>query len=251
MYVRPGVVQKADLWVFSLQNKQGYCDARLMTKKQKNFLLARIPTYLAGIFIMTMGISLSVKSNLGVSPGSAVPYTMTCVWGLEMGVATILFHFLLVFLQIILLGNRFKIKNVMQAAASIILGYFTTFCNWCFRFFPDPQIIAVKMGLLLVSCFLIAFGMFLYVETKITPFAVVGTIIVISELTGMSFPKTKILCDVFMSIFSLSVCLLKIGDWGSIGIGTLITAVLVGIIMDRIALYLGDWRAGILQIYLK
>lgn len=107
------------------------------------------------------------------------------------------------------------------------------------------------MGLLLISCFLIAFGMFLYVETKITPFAVVGTMIVISELTGISFPKTKIICDVFMSIFSLSVCLLKIGDWGSIGIGTLTTAVLVGILMDRITLHLGEWREGTLQRYLK
>lgn len=59
---------------------------------------------------MTMGISLSVKSNLGVSPGSAVPYTMTCVWGIEMGVATILFHFFLVFLQILLLGKTLKLK---------------------------------------------------------------------------------------------------------------------------------------------
>lgn len=41
--------------------------------------------------------------KLGVSPVSSIPYTMTCVWGIEMGKATILFHVGLVLLQIILL----------------------------------------------------------------------------------------------------------------------------------------------------
>ena len=56
----------------------------------------RIPMYFVGLFIMTIGIALSVKSNLGVSPVSSIPYTMTCVWGIEMGKATIIFHAALV-----------------------------------------------------------------------------------------------------------------------------------------------------------
>ena len=43
----------------------------------------RIPMYFIGLFIMTIGIAFSVKSNLGVSPVSSIPYTMTCVWGPE------------------------------------------------------------------------------------------------------------------------------------------------------------------------
>ena len=34
----------------------------------------RIPMYFVGLFIMTIGIALSVKSNLGVSPVSSIPY---------------------------------------------------------------------------------------------------------------------------------------------------------------------------------
>ena len=43
-------------------------------------LRVRIPIYLIGLFLMTIGIALSVKSDLGVSPVSSIPYTMTCVW---------------------------------------------------------------------------------------------------------------------------------------------------------------------------
>ena len=42
---------------------------------------------------MTIGIALSVKSNLGVPPVSSIPYTMTCVWGIEMGKASISYWF--------------------------------------------------------------------------------------------------------------------------------------------------------------
>ena len=74
----------------------------------------RIPMYFVGLFIMTIGIALSVKSNLGVSPVSSIPYTMTCVWGIEMGKATIIFHAALVLIQILLLRKRFKPINLLQ-----------------------------------------------------------------------------------------------------------------------------------------
>lgn len=53
--------------------------------KKNNNLKVRIPMYFVGLFLMTIGIAISVKSNLGVSPVSSIPYTMTCVWGIEMG----------------------------------------------------------------------------------------------------------------------------------------------------------------------
>lgn len=72
--------------------------------------------YFIGLFIMTIGIALSVKSNLGVSPVSSIPYTMTCVWGIEMGKATILFHIVLVVIQILLLRKNFKLCTALAGA---------------------------------------------------------------------------------------------------------------------------------------
>ncbi len=77
-------------------------------------LRVRIPIYLIGLFIMTIGIALSVKSDLGVSPVSSIPYTMTCVWGIEMGKATILFHIGLVVLQLLILRADFRLINLLQ-----------------------------------------------------------------------------------------------------------------------------------------
>ena len=64
---------------------------------------------------------------------------MTCIWGIEMGKATILLHCSLVLLQIILLRRNFKPVNLLQVAVGIVFGYFTTFCNWCVSFLPEPD----------------------------------------------------------------------------------------------------------------
>lgn len=105
--------------------------------KKNNNLKVRIPMYFVGLFLMTIGIAISVKSNLGVSPVSSIPYTMTCVWGIEMGKATILFHTILVLIQIILLRRNFKPINLLQIAVGVVFGYFTTFCNYLVSFFAD------------------------------------------------------------------------------------------------------------------
>ena len=110
---------------------------------KQNHLKIRTALYFVGLFVMTIGIALSVKSNLGVSPVSSIPYTMTCVWGIEMGKATILFHIVLVLLQILLLRRKFKPAQLLQVLVGVIFGYFTTFCNYMVSFLPTPENLAM------------------------------------------------------------------------------------------------------------
>lgn len=79
--------------------------------KNENYT-TRLIVYLLGLFIMTLGISMSVKSDLGVSPVSSIPYTITCITGLEMGKATIVFHIALVALQIVILRGISATRKV-------------------------------------------------------------------------------------------------------------------------------------------
>ena len=106
--------------------------------REENYAI-RFLVYIVGLFIMTLGISLSVKSNLGVSPVSSIPYTITCITGLEMGKATILFHIVLVVMQILILRKAFQMKNLLQVVVGVIFGYFTTFSNYLFSFLPTPE----------------------------------------------------------------------------------------------------------------
>lgn len=202
--------------------------------------------YFAGLFIMTIGIALSVKSDLGVSPVSSIPYTITCVWGLEMGKATILFHAALVLIQILILRRAFQVKNLLQIVVGVIFGYFTTFCNWCVSFLPTPENLAIRLGMVILSTILVAFGIFFYMPPDIMPLAGEGVMQTISDVTGIAFPKVKIAFDCSMVAVSLATCLIVLHRLGSVGIGTVIAAVLVGTFLGFVNKLFSRWRDSLL-----
>lgn len=208
----------------------------------KSNLLVRILFYVVGFLIMTLGIAISVKSDMGVSPVSSIPYTMTCIWGIEMGRATILFHAALVLIQIIILRKAFKMVNLIQVPVGILFGSFTTFSNHLMDFFPDPANVTVQVVMALVSTVFIAFGIFLYVPANFIPLAAEGVMLAVSKVTGIKFSNAKLSFDISVVIISLITCLIAIKSLGSVGIGTIIAAVLVGINLKLITRVLGTTR---------
>lgn len=206
----------------------------------------RIPMYFIGLFIMTIGIAFSVKSNLGVSPVSSIPYTMTCVWGIEMGKATILFHIVLVLIQILLLRKKFKPVQFLQIVVGVIFGYFTTFCNYMVSYLPTPNNLAIRIGMVLISTVFVAIGIFLYLPADLIPLAGEGCMQAVSSVTHIEFSKVKIGFDCTMVIVSTITCLAILHNLGSVGIGTIIAAILVGTLVGIINRAFGKQRDALL-----
>lgn len=206
----------------------------------------RIPMYFVGLFIMTIGIALSVKSNLGVSPVNSIPYTMTCVWGIEMGKATIIFHAALVFIQILILRKRFKPINLLQVVVGIVFGYFTTFCNYLATYLPSTDNMVMRIVLMLVSTVFIAVGIFFYLPVDLIPLAGEGVMQAVSDVTKIEFSKVKIGFDCSMVVISVITCLICIHSLGSVGVGTVIAAFLVGFNLGRVNKAFGAKRDKLL-----
>lgn len=209
-------------------------------------LKVRLPMYFMGLFVMTIGIALSVKSNLGVSPVSSIPYTMTCVWGIEMGKATILFHMVLVLIQFLLLRKKFKPVQLLQVPIGVVFGYFTTFCNYMVSFLLTPDNLGIRIVMLLASTVFIALGIFLYLPTNLVPLAGEGCMQAVSSVTNIEFSKVKIGFDCAMVLVSVITCLGMLHSLGSVGIGTIIAAVLVGILVGIINRAFGKQRDRLL-----
>lgn len=183
---------------------------------------------------MTIGVGFSLKSNLGVSPVSSIPYTITLISGIEMGKATILFHVILILIQILILRKDFKGKNMSQLIVAVVFGYLTTFSNYLIAFLPTPENYAIRLLLLLVSIILVALGIFLYLPSDIVPLAGEGAMQAVSQKTGIEFPRVKVAFDISMVLISGITCLSVLRGIGSVGVGTIISAVLVGTVLSFI-----------------
>lgn len=202
--------------------------------------------YFIGLFVMTIGIALSVKSNLGVSPVSSIPYTMTCVLGIEMGKATILFHIILVLIQILLLLKKFKPVQLLQVVIGVVFGYFTTFCNYMVSFLPTPENLGIRIIMVLASTVFVAFGIFLYLPADLIPLAGEGCMQAVSSVTHIEFSKVKIGFDCTMVLVSAITCLTVLHNLGSVGAGTIIAAILVGTLVGIINRAFGKQRDKLL-----
>lgn len=194
----------------------------------------RLICYFVGLFIMTIGIALSVKSDLGVSPVSSIPYTLTVCCRIEMGRATVLFHCVLIIMQVFILRKNFKLKSLLQLPVGIVFGFFTTFCNSLVEHLPSTDNYFIRILMILISVVLVAIGIFMYLPADIIPLAGEGIMQAVADTLKIEFSKVKIAFDVTMIVISLVTCLIVLHSLGSVGIGTVIAALLVGVVIGWI-----------------
>jgi len=204
--------------------------------------------YIGGLLLMILGVAISVKSDLGVSPISSIPYTLTCVTGIDLGIATILFTIFTLLLQIILLRKDFKIINLLQLPVGIMFGLFLTFCCSLVNYLPEPSNMAIKLIMMLISTIMIAMGVFLYVATGYLPLSPEGAMLAISKVTKAPFPNIKLISDITMVAVSCQTCFIMLKSFGSVGIGTVASAVLVGTEVKLLTRFFGKQRDMLLGI---
>lgn len=195
----------------------------------------RIFNYVFGLFLITLGVGLSIKSNLGSTPVSSIPYTLNVIWGIEIGVATVIFHTMLVITELILLRRAFKPKHFLQVPVGILFGFFTTISVNLVNLLPDTSNIILIAIMVLVSTFLVALGLFFYVPTNIVPLSVEGITQAIAIVSNQPFTKVKVCFDVSVVVISFVLCFIFTGViGGSVGIGTIFSAIFVGITLKYI-----------------
>ncbi|MBR5814713.1 MAG: hypothetical protein IKY77_00765 [Methanocorpusculaceae archaeon] len=196
--------------------------------------------------LMSFGVVVSVISDLGVTPISSIPYTITVVSGMDFGVATMIFSVLMVLLQILILRKNYKIVNLLQLPIGLVFGAFLTFCGLITAGIPTPDSFVLKIFLILLSTVFVAAGVFLYVSPGFVPLPPEGFVISVSIALKKKFSTVKVISDVTMVLISLLTCVIIVHSLGSVGVGTIIAAVLVGYEVKLLTKFFGAKRDRIL-----
>ena len=188
----------------------------------------RIFNYIFGLFLITLGVAFSIKSDLGSAPVSSIPYAMNLIWAIEIGVATFIFHAFLVAIELLLLRRDFKPKHFLQVFVGVLFGVFTSFSVSLMYFIPSADSLWVALIMSLLSIFFIALGLFFYVPTNIVPLSVEGVTQAIAIVTKRQFSLIKICFDVTIVASALILSYVFLGNFGSVGIGTILGALFIG-----------------------
>lgn len=194
--------------------------------------IKKVLIYIAGVFILAIGINISKLSQLGISPVSAVPYACELIWGIELGQASLLVFIVFIFLQILLLRKNYRPIQLLQLACTYILAVFLTYTGRDYLLFclPLPANYLIKLVYLFVSILIIGIGVSLYLITNLVPLPAEGLMRAIIELSRgrYKFSSVKIAVDSILVGISALLSLVFLGELRSVREGTVLSALLVG-----------------------
>lgn len=189
--------------------------------------------FIPGLFVMAFGVAFSIKANLGTSPISSLPYTISVITPLSVGTATIVLHCVLIALQILILRKRYQLFQLLQLPIAILFGYLTDFSiavtdgisyssYW-------QQVILCIIGILLVGI-----GVWMEVRSKVITLAGEGLVLAICQVKPIKFGNMKVIFDVSLVVTSCILGLLFAGGIKGVREGTVAAAVCVGLITKLI-----------------
>lgn len=185
---------------------------------------------LAGIFIMSLGVSLSVKANLGTSPISCLPTVLSFGLPLSIGAFTFIMNLFFVLGQIAILKKRFRPFQLLQIPMIFVFGAFIDFTM--FLLTPlNPEFYPVQFIFMLLGCAVLALGITILIKANVLMMAGDALIRVISEEAHKKFGNVKICFDAALVIISATVSFALLGGLYGVREGSVIAAFLVGTIV--------------------
>lgn len=198
-----------------------------MKKSTPMQYVIRILIYCGALFLMAIGVALSVNCNLGVSPVNSLPYVISQIIHVQMGTCvTVLFCFYIL-LQIVILKREFHPVNLLQIVFSTVFGYFVDFAKLLVGDFALPTYFG-KLAMLAASIFLIALGVMLYIDVELVPMPMEGLSSCIARKLGKPFPTMKTVVDCIVVLTGVVLSFVFLGKLDGIREGTVITAVVTG-----------------------
>jgi len=176
---------------------------------------------------MAVGVDLSVKANLGVSPISSVPYVYSIKFPLTLGQTTIIMNILLIGLQMLLLRKDYQWIQLIQIPVVLLFGWFIDLTLPMVAWIEPTQYFSQALYCLL-SCAILALGVFFEVKAKVTYLPGEGVAMALNKRFGIEFGKAKIGVDSSLVVAGVISSLVFMGNVQGIREGTIVAAVLVG-----------------------
>lgn len=201
---------------------------------------------LMSLFVMTFGVALCVRSMLGSSVISVLPYVFESagagglVPSLTIGQYTYLMNALLVVGQVCVLRRQFEPIQLFQLLVGFVFGSLID-VNMLLTSWLIPTEMWQKIVTQVAGCTVLGSGIALEVRCGSVTMPGEGFPVAISRVTGAEFPKVKICVDVALVLLGIlsMYCFFGAWQWFIVGFGTLFAMFYVGYVVKLAGRHLG------------
>ncbi len=189
---------------------------------------------LLGIISLSAGAAMGIIAGLGQTTSTGTCSAISGALGIKVGTAMILLYGFFLVLQILILRRNFKVIGFLQLLPVILQGWILNFFKYDF---PPFQVLAPvsypeRFLVFFVGMVLISLGFTCVKCSKFVNYPPETFCSMMAERTGIRFGTGKIVLDFVYVGTSLLLCLLCGLDFGIVREGTLIFAVMNGILIN-------------------
>ena len=192
-------------------------------------LIRRYLFFTAGLFVNALGVSLITKARLGTSPITSIPYVLDIGFAPTLGMFTLVFNLLLVALQLGILRRRFPRHFWLEIPVTLGFSCFIDLTMSMLTAY-SPQGYPLQLLSLLLGCLVLGFGVFMEMAAGVVMLPGECTVSAISTTWHTDFGKTKVAVDVTMAVTAAVLGLLLYHRLAGVREGTILSALLVGMI---------------------
>ena len=191
----------------------------------------RIFLFVIGLYTMGLGVALSVAADLGTSPISSLPFVLSVVTPLSMGVVTFIMNTVFVVIQILVLKKEFKKWYLLQIPGLFLFSAFIDLNNYLLS---GALLDAYwqQFLLMLAGCVVLALGIFLLIKADFIMMPGDFLVRIISKVTKKNFGHVKVGFDCIIVAAAAIVSFASLQCIVGIREGSLVAAVLVGFIVN-------------------
>lgn len=206
-------------------------------------LKERYLIFLIGVIILSSGSALITRSTLGSPPISSAPYVGTLLTPFTLGELTFLFNVLMLIGQIALLRRRFKRIQILQLPITFIFAAGLDFFMQLFAWTLSDHYL-VNLAVLAAGEVMLSAGVALQVIANVLMLPGEGIVYAISVTFKLDFAKVKTCFDCSMVGTAIFLSLYFLHSLAGVREGTLVAALLTGIIAKFLIAHLSFFDEG-------
>ena len=196
---------------------------------QKSETLRRYIVFFLGLLTTSFGVAFVTKATLGTSPIAAIPYSLSLILPvLSLGTWVVLFNLLLIVIQVAIQRkdtNKFQV--FLEVIMAFLFGYGVDLAMLFLRKL-SPEIYGLKIPVLLIGCFILAFGAYLEVIADVVMLPGDAFVRAIARAVRKEYGTVRMISDITMSVIAAVLCLVFLHQLSGVREGTIISALLVG-----------------------
>lgn len=201
------------------------------SRGHKRRLALRYLFFALGVAINSFGIAVITKAALGTSPISSVAYVLDLAFPPTLGEFTFVINLVFIGIQIALLRRDFQPVQFLQIVVNVVFSALIDVSMAALGTF-EPTGLAAQLAALLIGCTILAFGIAVEVAPNVIVVPGEGAVRAISSVSAKPFGSCKVAFDVTLVAIALVLSLAFFREIQGLGIGTVVSALLVGRIVN-------------------